>query len=879
MATVGSLLIRLGLDAQAFTSGLDQSKRRISAIGKDLQSVGSSLTKSVTLPLTLIGGAAIKTATEFESGFAGVRKTVDATEEEFAGLRTELVNLSTELPATAESIFTIAEAAGQLGIEKQNIVDFTKTMLDLGNTTNISAEEGATAMARLANVTGLSQEQFSNLGSSLVDLGNNLATTEGEILEMSARLAGAGTTAGLTVADITGLAGALTSVGINAEAGGTAFSKVMINMAAAAAEGGEAIAKTAEVAGMSGEAFAEAFETDPARAIQSFVEGLGRIKESGGDLFGTLEELGIKEIRLRDALLRTANAGDLVGEALDISNEAFIENTALVAEAEQRYNTTASQMTVFLNKLTALGAQIGDLLLPALIKLVDAATPILEWIGEMVTAFGELDPAIQSTVGIFVAAFAAGGPILLVVGTFMTLLAGVTAPLLIGGAIVAGIIAAVVAIVVNWERIEKAGAAIWKSIVDNIQANIQDWVNAWENLKKKTLANWNAVVKGIEAGAKAITTFLKPAVAFFQGVTGAAKRMFEDVVGKSFVPDMVNGIAREFGRLDAVMVMPAQQAAAQVSEAFEGIGGQGASVSPLETDKMTQDLSIMSSGVENFKFNTVTALEDIRGAASQVWASVQTNFSSTLAGMIQGTNTFKEFMTQFWNTLLQAAINTFITIGLQWGISQFAMQTASAQSLVVEQEIATARLGIHTSTEAARLLITQANNKLMLGAAATTIAAMVAMGETAVVIAGIIVKQIAAIFAAIGAGLAAGILTAPLAPQFFAAAKVTLASGLTATALAGAAIVEAGATGLTAIGGLAAPIPGLHEGGIVTSPTLAQIGEGGQPEAVIPLDRLEGMVGGGKQQTLVLEIDGRRMMEKLIPQFPKVVRMKLGAAL
>src|SRR5690606_645023 len=159
--------------------------------------------------------------------FTGVIKTVDATDEQMAMLRQGILDMSSELPSSASEIAGVAEAAGQLGIQVDNILGFTRVMSDLGVATNLEANEAATALARLANITGMSQTDFDRLGSTIVALGNNLATTEAEIVAMGLRIAGAGSQIGLTEAQILSFAGAMSSVGIEAEAGGTAISRVM----------------------------------------------------------------------------------------------------------------------------------------------------------------------------------------------------------------------------------------------------------------------------------------------------------------------------------------------------------------------------------------------------------------------------------------------------------------------------------------------------------------------------------------------------------------------------------------------------------------------------------------------------------------------------
>ena len=157
-----------------------------------MEAAGKKLSTHLTVPLTALGTLAAKSALDCESAFAGVRKTVDATEEEFAALERGIRDMAKEIPAAATEIAGVAEAAGQLGIQNEHILSFTRTMIDLGESTNMSAEEAATALARLANITQMPQESFDRLGSTVVALGNSLATTEAEIVEMGLRLAGAG---------------------------------------------------------------------------------------------------------------------------------------------------------------------------------------------------------------------------------------------------------------------------------------------------------------------------------------------------------------------------------------------------------------------------------------------------------------------------------------------------------------------------------------------------------------------------------------------------------------------------------------------------------------------------------------------------------------
>lgn len=376
----GSLLFDTGIDEKGFSSGV---KKLGGIAAKGMAAVGASIVAAGTTVAGL-GAAAIRVGIEFESAFAGVKKTVDASDEQLSALHDGLIDLSKEIPMTAAGLSSIAESAGQLGIDVDNIEEFTATMADLSVATNLTAEEAATSFARFANIVGMSQEDFDKLGSVVVALGNNLATTEAEITAMAMRIAGAGSQVGLTEAQIMAFSGALSSVGIEAEAGGTAFSTLISKMSLAVAQGGAALTDFSDVAGMTGDEFREAFEQDAGQAILAFIQGLARINDEGGSAIKTLDDIGLSDIRMRDALLRASGASDVFAEALDIANTAWDENIALSKEAEQRYKTMESRLQLLKNSVAALGIAIYESTDEGLGSAVDLA---MGWVDELTQAF------------------------------------------------------------------------------------------------------------------------------------------------------------------------------------------------------------------------------------------------------------------------------------------------------------------------------------------------------------------------------------------------------------------------------------------------------------------------------------------------------------
>lgn len=337
---------------------LEQKKQAFEQVGRGLVLTGAALTAMTAL--------SVKAAMDWESAWAGVTKTVEGTPEQLQQVEDGLRGLTSVLPASHDEIAAVAEAAGQLGIETDNVVAFTRTMIDMGETTNLSANDAATALARFMNIMGTAQGDVDNLGSAIVGLGNNYATTEAEIVEMAMRLAGAGKQVGLSEGQVLGLSTALSSVGIEAEAGGSAMSKVMIDIAASVEQGGERVAMFAKVAGVSADEFAQKWKSDPAAALSLFVKGLSNAENQGSSTLSVLAELGITEVRMRDALLRSASAADMFAGAMNDGNTAFNENNALTLEAAKRYETVESKLAIAGNAVRDAAIDFGQVFLPAI---------------------------------------------------------------------------------------------------------------------------------------------------------------------------------------------------------------------------------------------------------------------------------------------------------------------------------------------------------------------------------------------------------------------------------------------------------------------------------------------------------------------------------
>ncbi len=331
---------------------------------------------------------------DFESAITGVAKTTDLTDEELAAMSDSIKALSTEIPATTEEIAAVTEAAGQLGIQKDALLDFTEIMTMLGTATNMTADEAATSLARFANITGMATDNYGRLGSVIVDLGNNFATTESEIVAMGTRLASAGKLAGLTEPEIMALAAAMSSVGIEAEAGGTAMTQTLNAIEKAVAKGGDDLAEFARIAGMSSEEFSSAWKNDAMSALTSFIGGLGKLDEQGESTVLVLEDLGLTGIRQSNMLKALGLAADQMTGAVNTANTAWQQNTALTNEANKRYATAQSRLTMMQNAYNNLKVAIGDAYTPALSEAYGVGTKVLNEI----TKFVQANPGVVAAI-------------------------------------------------------------------------------------------------------------------------------------------------------------------------------------------------------------------------------------------------------------------------------------------------------------------------------------------------------------------------------------------------------------------------------------------------------------------------------------------------
>lgn len=437
---------------QNFSGSVDTGMSSMEKFSLSTGKIGMSLTRNVTTPVVAAGKSIIDAFRSTEDAFIGVQKTLDTTamvksfkllndsEAELTKgydiLKKAIWDMTQETGSSYETIASVMEMAGQLNVglgeNGQGIIDFTKNIIMLNDTTDLMGADAAKILAQLTHLLGTSEKEFGKLGATIVDLGNNTATTEADIVSMSQRLAGAGSTIGLTEPEILALAATLTSVGISAEMGGSAFSKAMKKMQVAAETGYEPIiqlqektgmslrelellsendsksftdlaqslgmTKTelknmiksgvqlqnfADIAGMSAEEFATTWKSKPIDAIERFIVGLSNTEDQGKSTIQMLQDMGFTEVRLSDVLSRMALTQDDFTENLTRANKAWNDGNALEAEAEKRYAGLNAQLSQLNEEWKLFRVELAEFVIPILKEMMGVAREVIGFLREL----------------------------------------------------------------------------------------------------------------------------------------------------------------------------------------------------------------------------------------------------------------------------------------------------------------------------------------------------------------------------------------------------------------------------------------------------------------------------------------------------------------
>lgn len=563
--------------------------------GEVLTDVGKTMSLYVTTPIVAGFAAGTKMAIDMESQLTKVKKTNDEIYDSngnliysYDMLDDALKKVGLTTGSNYDTIYETAELLGQFGLMTDQVAEATEYIIQLNDSTNLTAEDGASYLMTILNLINkgmpVTAEQFRKLGNVTVWLGNNFNTTEDDIAAMAARLAPAAAQINMTEADVMALATAMSEAKITAEGGGTAMTQVITNINKQMANfknGAESnLGRIAELSGMTAEEFAYTWEHEPIRAIQAFVKGLGQLSEDGEYTSTVLEELDMDGIRQALTLNSLSLTYEHLDKAIEGANSQWETGAALADEANKKYATAGSQIQQLKNSLVLLGDSFGKLILPILQKVVDGLTKFF-------IKLSNLDPISKAIISVVAALLAAIGPVLLIGGKIATMVGtlivvagtlGVTVGALISpviaitagiAALVAGVIA-VIEIIKNWDAIVeefKARLEVFKIVIVEIGNKIAEF---FAKLGEEIMARIEfAFIFLKEVGMSILNWFASGAeklisLAILKGVTlinnvknlgSQIKSFFSNLIseawnwGKDLIGNIISGITSKISSL------------------------------------------------------------------------------------------------------------------------------------------------------------------------------------------------------------------------------------------------------------------------------------------------------------------------------------------
>lgn len=385
MSVVSELEVVINGDTSNLQTKLNNADQQIGGFAnraaKKVAGVATSMAKIGAGIGTAVVAFSLKQAIEFESNFANVKKTVDATDTELAELKKTIRDMATdtENPLSAlddahTTITNIVAMGGQLGVATGDLAKFALVVGAMTVATNLGADQAATFFAQFANVTGLDATQYEDVGNAIVELGNNMATNESNITNFASRLSPLAAL-DFNAADILGYSAGLASLGISAQLGATNLTKTVQAITEAVATG-EDLEGFAEIAGMTADEFKLLHDSDPSAAFDAFIQGLGELDAE--DQITQLKDLGITSQEQIGLLLRMALGWGTVSFGLNLANSAFEDSNALMDEAAAKADTTAGKINQFKNKINDLGISLGDKLLPHFNTFLDGLKQIVD---------------------------------------------------------------------------------------------------------------------------------------------------------------------------------------------------------------------------------------------------------------------------------------------------------------------------------------------------------------------------------------------------------------------------------------------------------------------------------------------------------------------
>lgn len=636
--TIGSIVAKLMLNIDNFSSNLSTIQNEIEQTGKKLDglnnlgngltSVGKTLTTSVTLPIVGVGTAATKLATDFEYSMSQVKAISGATGEQFEALEDEAIKLGGSTKFSAGEVADAMTEMAKAGWTTEQILSGMSGVLDAAAASGEGLGTVSTIVADAITGFGLEAADSTRIADLLTQAANSgtIGINDlGESFKYVAPVAGA---LGISVEDATTAIAAMSMAGIKGSQAGTSLRTMLSRM------------------------------VKPTKMVQ---EAMDALDFSATNADGTFKELPqiLSELRVKFADLTDAEKAQYAAQLA--GQEGMSGMLAMLNLSQEEYDGIANSMynsqgvaqetaEVMQDNLKSAVEQLGGALESLAIRIGQQLIPIIRKVAEYITAFTEkLAGASEEQIqmGIKIAAVVAAiGPMILIVGKLINAFVAVRK--------------AVTAVQTGF-TLFKAAVGLTTGPILAIVAVIGVLVAAFVNLWKNNEEFRNKIVE-IWTGIKNMFT------EFFQGIT-----------------DLINSLGFEFENFSAVLKAVWQGLCDFLAPIFIGVFQY---ISNTLSTVLDVILGVVDFFISIFKGDWEGAWNAIKGIFESMWNGMVKwfqNIGNTLLGVLDvvlgwfGTswsacwngiktffvniwNSIKNFFTNAVNSIKTTAVNTFNNI-------------------------------------------------------------------------------------------------------------------------------------------------------------------------------------------------------------------------
>lgn len=608
---------------------------KLKSLGDKMGKAGETLTKNVTLPIVAIGTAATKSAMEVDEGYDIIIKKTGKTGKEAEALQRQMDRVFTKLPTDAQTAGTaVGEVAtrfdvtgdkvGDLAAEFVQFADITdqdvssaientaKVMKQFGIESD-KADEVMGALTTASQSTGVSMDTLYGAleknGSTLKNMGLNL----GKSVDLLAQFEANGVDSATAMTALRKAQQVATkdgkSLGTTLRSATTAIKNAKTNT--------EALQIATKVFGTKGAAPMAQAIREGRLSFDSLNGTMGQYKDT---VKQTYEETQDPWDKMKVAMNNVKVAGAELGSQLMTVLAPIIEKIAKTVEKFTKWFQS-------LNK--------GQQELVVKIAMVAAALgPVLVIIGKVATGAG----TVITTIGKVKTAISAGSGLI----STITSLATTAAPFLIGGAIVAGVIAAGVLIYKNWDKIKKAAKALGKAVKaawNGIKKSVSDAAGkakdaaakAWDGIKTKTSSAWSAIKSTVSTAASGVKTAASKA---WDGVKTAATTAWNGV--KTATSTAWTGIKSAVGTAATATKTAVSNGMKNISSTASKIWEKTKSITSNAWGRIK---GAVTSGAGAMRNAAVTQLTRVGSAFSTTWSKAKNLVSGALSNIANSART------------------------------------------------------------------------------------------------------------------------------------------------------------------------------------------------------------------------------------------------